>query len=111
MAEYGTEIGKFSFEGNNLMPEVIIKARIRQEKHESTERFYGIRYIGKEALEQRNYQNFEHMLSYFHNFLIPMRKSDPDAEKQNNRQHTFESRRNKRRILYAKRRILRASRG
>ena len=51
MAEYGTEIGKFSFEGNNLMPEVIIKGRIRQEKHESTERFYGIRYIGKEALE------------------------------------------------------------
>ena len=95
MAEYGTEIGKFSFEGNNLMPEVIIKGRIRQEKHESTERFYGIRYIGKEALEQRNYQNFEHMLSYFHNFLIPMRKSDPDAEKQNNRQpggaHSFKT--------------------
>ena len=88
MAEFGTTIGTFDFEGNNLMPEVIVKGRIQQEKHESTEKFYGIRYIGKEALEQKNYQSFEHMLSYFHNFLIIMRKDnpDPEPESQNNRQ-------------------------
>ena len=78
MAEFGTTLGTFDFEGNNLMPEVIVKGRIQQEKHESTEKFYGTRYIGKEALARRNYQSFEHMLSYFHNFIRTMRDDDPD---------------------------------
>lgn len=79
MVEYGMETDKFSFDGNNLMPEVIVKGRIRKEAPESTERFYGTRFIGKEALQDRNYQSFEQMLSYFHAFIQTMRDDDPDA--------------------------------
>lgn len=86
MAEYGTEHGKYSIDGNNLMPEVIVKGRVKQEQHESTEKFYGVRFIGKEALQKRNYQNFEHMLSYFHNFIRTMRSDDPDAGSESRRQ-------------------------
>lgn len=85
MAEYGTEHGKYSIDGNNLMPEVIVKGRIQQEKHESTEKFYGTRFIGKEALQKRNYQTFEQMLSYFHNFIRTMRNDDIDSEENKKR--------------------------
>ena len=79
MVEYGMVTDKFSFDGNNLMPEVIVKGRIQVEAPESTERFYGVRFIGKEALRKRNYQSFEQMLSYFHAFIRTVRKGNPDA--------------------------------
>lgn len=83
--EFGTSHGQYSIDGNNLMPEVIVKGRVRQEMHESTERFYGIRFIGKEALQKRNYQNFEQMLTYFHGFIFTMRDDNPDAGGENAR--------------------------
>lgn len=87
MVEYGMVTDKFSFDGNNLMPEVIVKGRIQVEAPESTERFYGVRFIGKEALRKRNYQSFEQMLSYFHAFIRTVRKGNPDAGDNKAEQH------------------------
>lgn len=81
--EFGTSHGQYSIDGNNLMPEIIVKGRVRQETHESTERFYGIRFIGKEALQKKNYQDFEQMLTYFHGFIITTRQDNPDAGGEN----------------------------
>ena len=78
VAEYQTTFNKFSFEGNNVLPDVIVKGKIYQEEPVRREEFYGLRFIGGEALEKKHYKNFEAMMSYFHAFVIVTRKDRDD---------------------------------
>ena len=79
MAEYQPTFNEFSFESNNLLPELIVKGTIYKDEPVRREEYYGIRFIGGEALEKKHYKDFEAMMSYFHSFVIVTRK-DPDDE-------------------------------
>lgn len=45
-----------------IMPEITVKARSRQEKHVSTEKFYKINHIDEEAIDERNYSRLEDII-------------------------------------------------
>ena len=78
MAEYQPTFNEFSFESNNLLPELIVKGTIYKDEPVRREEYYGIRFIGGEALEKKHYKDFEAMMSYFHSFVIVTRKDAGD---------------------------------
>ena len=43
-----------SFESNNLLPELIVKGTIYKDEPVRREEYYGIRFIGGEALEKKH---------------------------------------------------------
>lgn len=78
VSEYQTTFDEFSFEGNNFLPEVIVKGTIYKEEPVRREEYYGIRFIGGEALKKKHYRDFEAMMGYFHSFVIVTRKDAGD---------------------------------
>lgn len=61
---------KFSFSGDNRLPEVMVKARVKVEEATPTQEFYGSKLLTEEVLEKRNYQSFEHMIYHFSTFMV-----------------------------------------
>ncbi|WP_304249233.1 Plug domain-containing protein [Parabacteroides gordonii] len=45
-----------------IMPEITVKARSRQEKHVSTEKFYKMNHIDEEVIDKRNYSRLEDII-------------------------------------------------
>lgn len=45
-----------------IMPEITVKARSKQEKHISTEKFYKMNHIDEETIDERNYSRLEDLI-------------------------------------------------
>lgn len=69
---------KFSFTGDNRLPEVTVKARVKVEENTPTKEFYGNKLLTQEVLEQRNYQSFEQMIYHFSPYMVLRKEASDD---------------------------------
>lgn len=68
---------KFSFDGLNELPEIIVKSRLMQERpKDDTKVFYKHKYISEETMDQRHFASFQQVVDYFFVYMHLLDNSD-----------------------------------
>ncbi len=60
----------FRFDGDNKLPEVVVKAKVRSKAYVPTNKFYAHRYLDQEILAKRNYTTFFQLIHEFPSLKI-----------------------------------------
>lgn len=63
------QMGSFGLNRINKLPEVVVKGKVERRDPQAEKKFYGARYLTEEAMKERHFVDFAHMIRYFHSHL------------------------------------------